>query len=97
MIPSMSYSYSAGAYYRRSLAVLTLGGYDSVQVDSNKTLGLSLESRIMMVGVQSIIASNTQQGVVSLLPEGIMAPVDSTVPEMWLPISACQKFQEAFG
>ncbi|KAG9229074.1 aspartic peptidase domain-containing protein [Amylocarpus encephaloides] len=97
MIPSLSYSYSAGAYYRRSLGALTLGGFDSEQFTVNKTLNLELESRVMMIGLQSIEASNTPTGAASLLDTAIMAPIDSTIPELWLPASACDKFEAAFG
>lgn len=50
-----------------------------------------------MVGLQSIISTNTDGTVHSLLPSGILAYVDSTVPQIWLPVEACQAFEEAFG
>ncbi|KAL8829378.1 MAG: hypothetical protein Q9170_006195 [Blastenia crenularia] len=32
-----------------------------------------------------------------LLPQGIFALVDSTVPHLWLPLSVCQAFEDALG
>ena len=54
-------------------------------------------SRDLVVGVQSIKSSSANGTVKSLLPSGILAYVDSTVPQIWLPIEACQAFEEAFG
>jgi len=51
----------------------------------------------LVVGIQSIEAENTLSGVVSLLPTGILSFIDSTVPEIWLPIPACEMFEAAFG
>ena len=33
----------------------------------------------------------------SLLSEGVLAQVDSTVPYLWLPQSVCTAFEDAFG
>ncbi|KAL2071088.1 hypothetical protein VTL71DRAFT_12323 [Oculimacula yallundae] len=33
----------------------------------------------------------------SLLPSGILTLIDSTVPEIWLPLSACSVFETTFG
>ena len=33
----------------------------------------------------------------SLLPSGIFALIDSTLPYIWLPIESCQAFERAFG
>lgn len=33
----------------------------------------------------------------SLLPTGIYTLIDSTVPEIWLPLPACTVFESAFG
>lgn len=32
-----------------------------------------------------------------LLPTAILSFIDSTVPQIWLPIDACQEFERAFG
>lgn len=55
------------------------------------------DSRSLTVGLQSITASNTLQGVVAPLTSGILSLIDSTVSHMWLPIKACTIFEKAFG
>jgi hypothetical protein len=49
------------------------------------------------VGLQGILGTDTLTGTVSLLPEGIMTYIDSTILEIWLPIPACEMFEIAFG
>ncbi len=102
LIPSLSYGYTAGASYHSSLANLVLGGYDASQTDLSKQaaqdvqfnmdLGYNLEA-----GLQEILGTDTLAGTVSLLPEGIMTYIDSTIPEIWLPVPACEMFESAFG
>lgn len=78
---------------------MTLGGYDEARFTANNlTFPFSADdSRPLTLGLQAIEATNTFQGVVSLLPQGILTFIDSTVPEIWLPISACRIFETAFG
>lgn len=49
------------------------------------------------MGLQSIQYSNSTIANNELLSNGILAFVDSTVPHIWLPVSACQAFEKAFG
>jgi hypothetical protein len=80
---------------------LILGGYDKarftpsdlsfpVDGEKNKTLPLSLES---------IVVDNVPSGTLSLLPNGdaIVASIDSTTSQMWLPQNVCDLFAQAFG
>jgi hypothetical protein len=101
IIPSLSYGYSAGAYYLQNgfPGSLILGGYDATRIKANNlTIGFTPnESKSLNVGIQTIQAKNTLAGDVSLLPKGILSLIDSTVPEIWLPREACDKFQSAFG
>ena len=102
LIPSVSFGYTAGAKYRYSgvLGSLTLGGYDSSQIVSNDVefVFASDNSRDTVVAIQSITTPNIGTlGVQQLLPEPIYAYVDATVPHIWLPLDACQAFEEAFG
>jgi hypothetical protein len=101
MIPSISYGYTAGAPYRLKgvLGSLTLGGYDAARfTPNNLSFPFSADdSRVLTVGLQTIMATNTLQGVMSLLPQGILSLIDSTVPEIWLPENACTIFEQAFG
>lgn len=99
-IPSLSYGYQAGAAYRNAKVPgsLVIGGYDrsrasapALTVPISDTLGFN-------VGVQDVVASNTLQGTLSLISnEKILAAIDSSVPELWLPRSVCDKFETAFG
>jgi hypothetical protein len=90
IIPSASYGYSPGAAYVRQGvgASLILGGYDASRSDSNNltvSFGGADNSPGLVVGLQSIQADQTLLGMVSLLLQGILALIDSTVPEIWLP------------
>ena len=99
-IPSVSWGYTAGNRYRLNdvYGSLTLGGYDANRFAPND---VSFDfypdiSRDLSVYLQSI---STDKGSPSdLLPDGsISIFIDSTVPEIWLPESACSAFEEAFG
>jgi hypothetical protein len=96
-IPSASWGYTAGAYYRlrQPFGSLTLGGYDAARfTPNNVTFGFGADtSKILLVGIQSIVASNGDD----LLPDGIVVALDSTVPDMWVPHASCQKFEACFG
>lgn len=101
MIPSLSWGYTAGAQYQLKgvPGSLTLGGYDASRFTSN---GYNFtfdqdDSRSLTVGLQSIQASNTLHGLMSLLPTGVLSLIDSTIPELWLPSSSCAIFEQAFG
>jgi len=89
LIPSLSFGYTAGAPYRQKKVPgsLILGGYDaSRSTPNNMTFSFDEDdSRSLTVGLQSIEATNTFEGISSLLPVGILALIDSTVPEFWLP------------
>jgi hypothetical protein len=98
IIPSLVYSYTAGAKYRFNsvLGSLTLGGYDDSLFISN-TVSFPFyfdQTRDLTVAIQSITASNGTTK--SLLPNGILALIDSTVPQIWLPLEACKVFETAF-
>lgn len=101
LIPSLSYGYTAGAHYRGStgtLGSLTLGGYDSARFTPNDiSFPFPTSSRLLTVGLQGIQVANSLGGLMSLLPTGIYTLIDSTVPEIWLPLPACTVFESAFG
>ena len=100
LIPSTTFGYTAGAPYRakKVLGSLTLGGYDQSRFTPN---GHSFtfapdNDRDLVVGIQGI-AFETQNGSSSnLLPSGILAYVDSTIPYIYLPLEACKAFEKAF-
>jgi hypothetical protein len=102
-IPSLSYAYTAGAKYRLKSVFgnLVLGGYDSTRFTPPAN-GFSFSfsqdpSRLLQVGVDSILATNSLQGTVSLSSKAHFSVIDSTVPHLWLPIDICSQFESAFG
>ncbi|KAH0558895.1 hypothetical protein GP486_004474 [Trichoglossum hirsutum] len=100
-IPSLSWGYTAGARYRLSkvLGSLTLGGYDlSRFTPNNLTFPFGIgNSDDLTVGIQSITMSSSDEQDTPLLPNPILAFIDSTIPHLWLPKEACAKFESAFG
>ena len=78
---------------------LTLGGYDASRFTPNDvefTLASDI-SRDLLVGLQSIRFSDSETASEELLPEGIFAFIDSTVPHIWLPLESCGAFEKVFG
>lgn len=102
-IPSFAYAYTAGAKYRLKsvFGTLILGGYDSTRFTRNAndfSFTFSQDpSRLLTVGVDSIMATNTLQGTYSLTSGGHFSVIDSTVPHLWLPKDICTQFETAFG
>lgn len=100
LIPSESYGFTAGAYYRdQASASLTLGGYDSSRfTPNNVSFGLGTETaRQLVVGLEKITYSDSENTDQPLMTDGILTLIDSTVPAIWLPVDACQAFEKAFG
>ena len=101
LIPSVTFGYTAGNQYRlkQVLGSLTLGGFDASRFTPNDlTFPFAADSsRSLMVGIQSISSTNQKGTSSNLLSTGIMAYTDSTVPQIWLPLEACQAFEKAFG
>lgn len=99
-IPSKAYGYTAGAQYKTApiFGSLTLGGYDSNRfIPNDISFGFYSDiSRDLTVYLQSVTSDGTTPS--NLLPDGsISIFIDSTVPELWLPESACTAFEQAFG
>ncbi|KAF6239657.1 hypothetical protein HO173_002203 [Letharia columbiana] len=100
-IPSLSFAYSAGAQYRPNKpdGTLTLGGYDASKFTPNDvpfTMAADI-SRDVVVGLQSITFSDATTTNDPLLSTGLLTFIDSSVPHIWLPIEACQAFEDSFG
>lgn len=93
-IPSLSWSYTAGAYYRKTFGSLTLGGFDTTRFEPNNVSFHFDLGRGLLVGIQSITTDSSGS---PLLPTGIYALIDSFVPHIELPREACQAFEDAFG
>ena len=106
IIPSLSWGFTAGAYYsslqtKGGLGSLTLGGYDAARFQNSSTnfpMGPDT-SRDLLVGVQAISVQDDGKHatLASLLPKPSLAFIDSSVPHLWLPRDACDAFQIAFG
>jgi hypothetical protein len=102
-IPSLSFSYTAGAEYKSKsvFGSLVLGGYDSSRFNPNsQNFSFSFAndpSRLLTVGVESIMAINSLKGTYSLSSGAHFSLIDSTVPHLWLPQSICDNFEQAFG
>ena len=80
---------------------LTLGGYDASRFKPND-VSFTFEpnvNRDLVVGLQSISFSDSATSNMPLLPtgSGILALIDSTIPDLWLPAEVCSEFEKAFG
>lgn len=100
LIPSLSYGYTAGAFYKNQAgdASLILGGYDSSKFKPND---MQLDfagnpQRPLVTGLKGVTYTDSK-GDKRMLKEGILAFIDSTVPYIWLPESACNAFEDTFG
>ncbi|KAH7380033.1 aspartic peptidase domain-containing protein [Pyrenochaeta sp. MPI-SDFR-AT-0127] len=101
-IPSLSYGYTAGAYYKKPNAFgsLTLGGYDQSRfIPNDVTFPFDAnDSRKPSLHVQAITTRDMANQTVSVLPEGpVYALIDFAEPQIWLPISACDVVARAFN
>ena len=81
------------------LGSLTLGGYDASRfIPNNLTLPFDADdSRRLTLDLQSVTVSNTLLGAFTPLILGGLFMIDSSVPDIWLPLLACQMFEQAFG
>ncbi|KAF4549425.1 Hypothetical protein D9617_21g096460 [Elsinoe fawcettii] len=102
-VPSSYWAYTAGAQYRtpRTQASLTFGGYDSLRGDLSQGLVVPISTdtnRDLVVAINGIsITSPSPASNVSVSGLPILALIDSVVPDIWLPLAACQVFERAFG
>jgi len=109
IIPSHSYGYTAGAYYKgRSVSgSLTLGGVDTSRYIANDlwfTLG---QGYIPSIAVNSIVvsasassqSSHWTKNPLTLLPgsEAAIFTIDSDTPFLWLPESVCDTVAQALN
>ncbi|KAG0649371.1 hypothetical protein D0Z07_4122 [Hyphodiscus hymeniophilus] len=105
LVPSTSWGYTAGAYYRydKVQGSLTLGGYDASRFDSkNVTFPLYNDvSRRYLVDLRSITympaGVSTVTNPTTLMSETLSVLIDSTVPYIYLPTEICDEFASAFG
>lgn len=99
-ISSMSWSYTAGAYYRLKgiFGSLIFGGYDASRFTPNDVVftmtGDNLRDIVLYVRT---VISTTSSGNTTLSSTPFQAFIDSSVPDFWFPVSVCQEFEKAFG
>ena len=53
--------------------------------------------RDIVVGLQGITMTDQTKSNINLLPTPAFMYIDSTIPEIWLPLDACKAFESAFG
>jgi len=102
LIPSLSWSYTAGNNYRPGpmYGSLVLGGYDSSRFEPNN-LSFPLDKANpgkFTVYVNEITL--TTGGNTTVLPatnNSVTASIDTTTPMLWLPLYLCKQFETAFG
>lgn len=95
-IAGRSWGYTAGARYSptQTYGSLTFGGYDASRfIPNDLTITRDEDtSRDLLLGVQTITSGEN-----SLLSDGFMALIDSTVGQLWLPTAVCERFEDVFG
>lgn len=99
MIPSLSWSYTAGAQYRlkQVYGQLIFSGYDTSRFTENSVSFTMADdyTRDLVVSLQSISYSGSTSA--TLLSDPIDIFLDSTDPNLWLPSDVCDAFEAAFG
>ncbi|KAI0552412.1 aspartic peptidase domain-containing protein [Xylaria curta] len=99
IIPSLSWSYTAGAKYRlkQVYGQLILSGYDTSRFEENSASFSMADdiTRDLVVVLQSISYSGSTSA--TLLSDPIDIFIDSTDPNLWLPEDVCDAFEMAFG
>lgn len=79
-------------------ASLTLGGYDQGRTGESLKVPINDDDdRPLTVAVRKITASASLKGDIELSATPFLAPIDSSVTDLWLPRSICDEFEAAFG
>ena len=99
VVPSTSWAYTAGAYYREPQVYgsLTLGGYDDTRLgNALRNIPFSGDtSRDIQVNLQTITYDTI--GSTPLMTESISVFIDSFISQIWLPAAVCERFEQAFN
>lgn len=101
-LPSLSWSYTAGAYYEQAPGSLVFGGYDASRLQSSSMMRFPMYPETGMpfkVAVQKVIAESTVStgSAINLLPVPGYYQIDSTISHLWLPDDAIKAFVNNFG
>lgn len=105
MIPSLTWGYTAGNQYRPGpvYGSLIVGGYDTSRFEPNNVSFTFDEAGLwnFTVNIGSVILTTDENVTVLSTSNGdtnsISAFVDTTTPYIWLPLSVCEQFEQAFG
>lgn len=78
---------------------LTLGGVDAARfVPNDVSFDLATDiSRDLVVGLQSIKSIESNGSTSWLLPSAHLTFIDSTIPYIYLPLNACEIFEDVLG
>jgi hypothetical protein len=82
---------------------LTIGGYDADRIKQSPVpvvipINTTTPAQSLQVGLTSIsTTSNTQDQFIQLMATPLVANVDSSVSQLWLPADVCDKFANAFN
>ncbi|KAG0648740.1 hypothetical protein D0Z07_4746 [Hyphodiscus hymeniophilus] len=99
-ISSMSWSYTAGAYYQLKsvFGSLIFGGYDASRFTPNDVVFTMTGDNLrdIVPTIRSMTAT-TSTGNTTLMSTPEFAFIDSVVPELWLPVEVCQQFEKALN
>lgn len=104
LIPSLSWSYTAGNQYRPgpSYGSLILGGQDISRFEPNditfpfNDTDPNLPDLTVNIGA-IFLTLNGESTTLQSDNETIQASIDSTTPYIWLPQNVCEQFEGAFG
>lgn len=99
-ISGKSWSYTAGAHYRDKgvFGSLIFGGYDELRFAPNDVVfTMGADNVRNVVATLRSITSTSSSGNTTLMSTPEFMFVDSSMPEIWLPVSVCQEFENAFG
>lgn len=102
IIPSLTWSYTAGNQYRAGpvYGSLILGGYDTSRFEPNNVIFPFNHNGSWNLTVDiGAIFLTTDGGTATLETSdtSISAFVDSTTPYIYLPLNLCEQFEESFG
>ncbi|OAL06033.1 acid protease, partial [Phaeosphaeriaceae sp. SRC1lsM3a] len=97
-IPSLSWSYTAGAYNLspKVFGSLVLGGFDSTRFEPNSLtfplgadLSLDLQVAIQRISINGTDGSDSSPSLITY--------ISTLVPDIWLPKSVCDIFAKAYS
>jgi hypothetical protein len=98
-ISGLTWAYTAGAQYKtpKSLGSLTFGGYDTSLVNMDEALTGVNFTRDANGNELTLSVKTIKVGDESSNSTGLVAQLDSTLPDIWLPESVCELFEDKFG